>query len=108
MPLRELAESPGAYVHTCTVAAGESWDPTAVTGATLLVFRPDGVETVWSATISGQTAALLVLTHTLAAGGADIPTGSAGAWRIRPKLTGPFGVIYCTPVIVPVKARFEP
>jgi hypothetical protein len=108
MPLRELAESPGAYVHTCTVAAGESWDPTAVLSATLLVYRPDGVESSWSAVISGQTAAQLVLTHTLAVGGGDIPTGSAGAWRIRPRLVGPFGVIYCTPVIVPVKARFEP
>ena len=108
MALRELAETPGVYVHTCTVAAGESWDPMAVTGATLLVYRPDGVEVTWTAAGSGATAAQVVLTHMLAVGGTDIPVGSSGTWRIRPKLIGPFGVIYCTPVIVPVKARFEP
>ncbi len=94
MALRELAVAPAAYQHTCTVASGETWDPTTVTTGE------------WSCTLSGASASSVVLTHVLQSG--DLPEGSAGEWRFRPRLTLPSGTIYCAVVQRRVKGRFEP
>ena len=105
--LYELAESPAAVQVAVTVAAGETWVPTDVTSATLLVRRADGTEVTWAATITAATLTSLTLLHTLAAGGLDVPRGSSGTWSIRPRLVLPSGVIYGRPVALTVASAFQ-
>ncbi len=107
MALRELAVGPAAYQHTCTVASGETWDPTTATAAELQWYSvPRGVSGTWSATISGASASGLVLTHVLQDG--DLPVGSAGEIRILPVITLPSGSITCGAVSLRVKGRYDP
>lgn len=107
MALRELAVAPAAYQHTCTVASGETWDPTTVTaGVVEWLNVADNTTGEWSCTLSGASASSVVLTHVLQSG--DLPEGSAGEWRFRPRLTLPSGTIYCAVVQRRVKGRFEP
>lgn len=105
--LYELAESPAAVQVTVTVATGEAWVPADVTSATFLVRRADGEEVTWTAAILSTTSTSIVLSHTLAAGGTDVPRGTAGEWAIRPRLVLPSGVIYGRPVSLSVVHAFQ-
>lgn len=104
--LREGAAAPYSVVVEVTVADGDTWDPQTVTAGELVVRRTDLTVVTWVATLSGATASRIFLTYALASNGLDIPTGSAGLWVIRPKLTVPGGTIYGDPIATTVATAF--
>lgn len=58
--------------HDPAEPVGLRWDPTAVTGVSLNVRRPDGGTAVWAATVTETRANGITALHVLTAGEVDI------------------------------------
>lgn len=90
MSLRVGDFDPVALEVTITAPAGI--DLTTVSAVSGTVYAPAGTTAEWSFDISGgATATTLVVTHTMAADGSDLP--HAGSYRAALRLTFPAGVV---------------
>jgi hypothetical protein len=94
--------APEAYVLNL-VPGTSGVDLSTVTAASLIVRKPSGDETTWTATRSAQTATTLTLTHVFIA--ADV--AESGEYVIYASLTIPSGTVRSAPQPLTARERFE-
>ncbi len=96
--------APYVLPYRCDKRAGDTWDPLAVTGATMELRDPNGVVKPVVVTVSNISAAGVTVERALAEADLDV----AGSWVCTPRLTIPSGTVLCDPVAFYVRGKFEP
>lgn len=96
------AVAPEAYVLDLTPGSS-GVDLSTVTASLLIVQKPNGAETTWTAVESNKTSTTLTLTHAYGEEDVDL----AGEYVIYASLTIPSGTVRSEPQPLTARGRFE-
>jgi hypothetical protein len=80
------------------------FDPMSATACSLEIRKPNKVEIVWLASLEGQSAAGVFLSHAIAE---PSELDQEGEWAFVGKITTPIGVRETRAAVVPVLAKFR-